>query len=268
MREAIAAGDRLLRTKDMARWLTVSKSTLVRWRQSGEGPAVYWLAEGVPRYRKQRLSFDERGYDPSAGKVAVEDALPNGWSSARAGSARPRSTPTATCRRPRANSREPASASGPAVVVSQAARCQSQRPRDREVAGRPRQARLRADDGEPLPQLALVLLLLVRVRGPHPPNPVAAIKPPKDRRAREDMRPLPGPELDKAVTDQGVEPRLRSARARAHGASLGRNADDAGAGLRRGADAARHPQPARGRRHQGTEVGQVATSLSPTTSCR
>lgn len=52
MREVTAAaGDRLLRTEDVARWLSVSKSTLVRWRQSGEGPAVYWLAEGVPRYR-------------------------------------------------------------------------------------------------------------------------------------------------------------------------------------------------------------------------
>ncbi|MCA0379263.1 MAG: helix-turn-helix domain-containing protein [Actinobacteria bacterium] len=44
-------GDRLLRTDQVAAWLSVSKSTLVRWRQSGEGPAVYWLAEGVPRYR-------------------------------------------------------------------------------------------------------------------------------------------------------------------------------------------------------------------------
>ncbi|WP_159502478.1 AlpA family transcriptional regulator [Microbacterium sp. 18062] len=43
--------DQLLRTDEVAAWLSVSKSTLVRWRQSGEGPAVYWLAEGVPRYR-------------------------------------------------------------------------------------------------------------------------------------------------------------------------------------------------------------------------
>lgn len=47
----VTVGDRLLRTEDVARWLSVSKSTLVRWRQSGEGPVVYWLAEGVPRYR-------------------------------------------------------------------------------------------------------------------------------------------------------------------------------------------------------------------------
>ena len=43
--------DHLLRSEDVAKWLSVSKSTLVRWRQSGEGPAVHWLAEGVPRYR-------------------------------------------------------------------------------------------------------------------------------------------------------------------------------------------------------------------------
>ena len=53
MREAhtVDTGDRLLRTQEVAAWLAVSKSTLVRWRQSFEGPDVYWLSEGVPRYR-------------------------------------------------------------------------------------------------------------------------------------------------------------------------------------------------------------------------
>jgi predicted DNA-binding transcriptional regulator AlpA len=53
MSEAHAAetAERLLRTEEVARWLAVSKSTLVRWRQSFEGPDVYWLADGVPRYR-------------------------------------------------------------------------------------------------------------------------------------------------------------------------------------------------------------------------
>lgn len=46
-----ASVDRLLRTQEVATWLAVSKSTLVRWRQSLEGPQVYWLADGVPRYR-------------------------------------------------------------------------------------------------------------------------------------------------------------------------------------------------------------------------
>lgn len=50
-RIAPAVDDRLLNTAQLAAWLSVSKSTLVRWRQSGEGPAVYWLTEGVPRYR-------------------------------------------------------------------------------------------------------------------------------------------------------------------------------------------------------------------------
>lgn len=49
-RAASSTEERLLRTDQVAAWLSVSKSTLVRWRQSGEGPAVYWLAEGVPRY--------------------------------------------------------------------------------------------------------------------------------------------------------------------------------------------------------------------------
>ncbi|MDR2567666.1 MAG: helix-turn-helix domain-containing protein [Bifidobacteriaceae bacterium] len=43
--------DLLLRTEAVAKWLAVSKSTLVRWRQSGRGPEVCWLAEGLPRYR-------------------------------------------------------------------------------------------------------------------------------------------------------------------------------------------------------------------------
>ena len=44
-------GERLLRTQEVATWLAVSKSTLVRWRQTLHGPDVYWLADGVPRYR-------------------------------------------------------------------------------------------------------------------------------------------------------------------------------------------------------------------------
>jgi predicted DNA-binding transcriptional regulator AlpA len=47
--------DRLLRTKEVARWLAVSKSTLVRWRQSLAGPQVFWLADGVSRYRASDL---------------------------------------------------------------------------------------------------------------------------------------------------------------------------------------------------------------------
>lgn len=48
---ATETAERLLRTQEVAAWLAVSRSTLVRWRQSFEGPDVYWLADGVPRYR-------------------------------------------------------------------------------------------------------------------------------------------------------------------------------------------------------------------------
>ncbi|MEO7126778.1 MAG: helix-turn-helix domain-containing protein [Nakamurella sp.] len=48
--------DRLLRTDEVAAWLAVSKSTLVRWRQSGRGPAVCWLADGVPRYQASAVA--------------------------------------------------------------------------------------------------------------------------------------------------------------------------------------------------------------------
>ena len=48
---AVDTPEQLLRTQEVAAWLAVSKTTLVRWRQSLQGPAVYWLADGVPRYR-------------------------------------------------------------------------------------------------------------------------------------------------------------------------------------------------------------------------
>lgn len=37
---ATETAERLLRTQEVAAWLAVSKSTLVRWRQSFEGPEV------------------------------------------------------------------------------------------------------------------------------------------------------------------------------------------------------------------------------------
>lgn len=52
----LRVSDRLLRTDEVAIWLAVSKSTLVRWRQSGRGPAVCWLADGVPRYQASAVA--------------------------------------------------------------------------------------------------------------------------------------------------------------------------------------------------------------------
>ena len=74
--------DRLLRTQEVAAWLVVSKSTLVRWRQSLEGPDVYWLAEGVPRYRASDV---ERWL---AGRSAARPRPPRRGGRRRAGSAR------------------------------------------------------------------------------------------------------------------------------------------------------------------------------------
>lgn len=44
---------RLLTTKDVARAVQVSPSTLCRWRHSGEGPRVTWLSPFIPRYRRE-----------------------------------------------------------------------------------------------------------------------------------------------------------------------------------------------------------------------
>ncbi len=77
MREVLTADatGRLLRTEEVAKWLAVSKSTLVRWRQSGYGPDVYWLADGVPRYRAADVERWLTGRSaarpgPSRGRVA------------------------------------------------------------------------------------------------------------------------------------------------------------------------------------------------------
>ncbi|RPF27160.1 helix-turn-helix transcriptional regulator [Georgenia muralis] len=74
--------DRLLRTQEVAAWLAVSKSTLVRWRQSLEGPQVYWLADGVPRYRASDV---ERWL---SGRSAARPRAPRRGGRRRAGSAR------------------------------------------------------------------------------------------------------------------------------------------------------------------------------------
>ncbi|MDR1441889.1 MAG: helix-turn-helix domain-containing protein [Bifidobacteriaceae bacterium] len=46
-----SASGRLLSTAAVAKWLAVSKPTLVRWRQSGHGPEVCWLSDGLSRDR-------------------------------------------------------------------------------------------------------------------------------------------------------------------------------------------------------------------------
>ena len=60
--------------------MAVSKSTLVRWRQSLEGPEVYWLADGVPRYRASDV---ERWL---SGRSAARPGPPRWGGGSRAGS--------------------------------------------------------------------------------------------------------------------------------------------------------------------------------------
>jgi predicted DNA-binding transcriptional regulator AlpA len=40
-----------LTTRDVAKALKVTPSTLCRWRAQGVGPRVFWLGEATPRYR-------------------------------------------------------------------------------------------------------------------------------------------------------------------------------------------------------------------------
>ncbi|GAB3077869.1 helix-turn-helix transcriptional regulator [Pedococcus soli] len=42
---------RLLTTAEVADLLSVTPSTLCRWRQQGMGPRVAWLSPSIPRYQ-------------------------------------------------------------------------------------------------------------------------------------------------------------------------------------------------------------------------
>ena len=52
----VIGADHLLTPAEVATVLSVSKSTLTRWRQSGTGPPCVWLSEGLPRYRALDLA--------------------------------------------------------------------------------------------------------------------------------------------------------------------------------------------------------------------
>ena len=43
---------KMLTTNEVAALLSVSNSTLCRWRAVGKGPRVYWLSPDSPRYRE------------------------------------------------------------------------------------------------------------------------------------------------------------------------------------------------------------------------
>jgi Helix-turn-helix domain len=45
----------LMTTKEVAAFLRVHPSTVVRWRQVGEGPPVIWVAPTIPRYARAQV---------------------------------------------------------------------------------------------------------------------------------------------------------------------------------------------------------------------
>lgn len=51
----LVEADHLLKSAEVCQLLNVSRSTLSRWRQAGEGPRCVWLSAGCPRYRPTDL---------------------------------------------------------------------------------------------------------------------------------------------------------------------------------------------------------------------
>ena len=45
----------LMTTKEVAAFCRVHPSTVVRWRQVGEGPPVVWIAPTIPRYVRAQV---------------------------------------------------------------------------------------------------------------------------------------------------------------------------------------------------------------------
>lgn len=46
----------LLTTADVARMCRVHPSTVLRWRQVGEGPPVIWVSSHIPRYAPDQVA--------------------------------------------------------------------------------------------------------------------------------------------------------------------------------------------------------------------
>ncbi len=152
--------------------------------------------------RRQRATFDEHGYDPSTGKVAVEELLPV-WLEQREGKVSQTTLATDRTLLPTAGQRSGQSRREPVLPVW-----------FRQLhVGKVTGAAIEKWQDD-LGRRDLVATTIHRYRdslssffgwcvaeGYVAHNPVTATKPPKDRRAREDMRPLPAPEFDQVVAD-------------------------------------------------------------------
>ncbi|PJJ55389.1 tyrosine-type recombinase/integrase [Compostimonas suwonensis] len=150
--------------------------------------------------RRQRSTFDERGYDPSAGKVAVETLLA-AWLEQREG--RVSETTLNTDRYLLPTEAQLAGTSKREPVLPTWFR------KLHVVKVNASAIQKWQDD---LGKRDIVATTVGRYRtslssffswcvaeGYIAHNPVISVPPPKDRRAREDMRPLPAPEFDEVV---------------------------------------------------------------------
>lgn len=152
--------------------------------------------------RRQRSTFDEHGYDPSAGKIPVEKLLAE-WLEQREGRVSQTTLDTDRYLLPTAGQLAGTSKREP-VLPTWLRKLQV-------VKVNPSAIQKWQDD---LVKRGLVATTVSRYRtslssffswcaaeGYIARNPVAAVSPPKDRRAREDMRPLPGPDFDEVLHD-------------------------------------------------------------------
>lgn len=158
--------------------------------------------------QRQRATFDEHGYDPSTGKVAVENLLPE-YLEQREGRVSKTTLDTDRYLMPTAGQLAGTSRREPVLPLW-----------FRKLhVGKVTSAAIEKWQDD-LGKRGLVASTVIRYRdslssffswcvseGYIAYNPVTATKPPKDRRAREDMRPLPAPEFDAVVKDiTGLSP--------------------------------------------------------------
>lgn len=152
--------------------------------------------------RRQRSTFDEHGYDPSAGKIAIEALLVE-WLEQRASRVSQTTLDTDRYLLPTEGQLAGTSNREPVLPVWF---------RKLHVVKVNGSAIEKWQDD--LGKRDLVPTTVTRYRnslssffswcvaeGYIAHNPVASTSPPKDRRAREDMRPLPAPEFDAAVRE-------------------------------------------------------------------
>ncbi len=196
--------------------------------------------------RRQRGAFDEHGYDPSRGKVTVE-ALLVVWLEQRTG--RVSSTTLNTDRYLLPTPGQRSGRTGTETILPTWLR--------KLHVGKVTPAAISAwQDGLLARGLAPTSVKRHREslsaffawcvsEGYVAANPVKAAAPPKDRRVREDMRPLPAHELEAVVRDVAEASEVYADLVLvlgAHRHPVGRGQGDARARLRRSA----HPRPARG----------------------